>query len=568
VTQELIETSTLRVVPLGGVGEFGANMTAFVQDGQVLVVDCGMSFPEAFRLGIDAVIPDAFAALTSLGKVIGWVLTHAHEDHFGALPHFLRRFPAPVFASPWTAGMLRLKLERHDMTGAAMIHEVTPGSTTSHGALTVEWLPINHSIPMACSLLIRAPETTVFHSGDYRLGEDDSDWYRLLMARLASASSEGVDYALLDSTNASSPGVNHSEEDVAEALKTHLAQAKGAVFVTTFSSHFERIQTVLEAAQEVGRKLWIVGQGMENTISIARSVDAWNPPEGATVGEHEAPWLPRHELVILLTGSQAEPRSALYRILAGEDRRISVESGDMIIFSARLIPGNEKAVYELHNKALRQGAHIITTHLDPKIHVSGHACQDEIRALIRKLAPRFVIPIHGTWAQQSANRELAQLEGAACPIIPTNGDVLELGHEGPALAAHLEIPRLYVDTDSLIPMSWETLRERLRIGEQGLAIVSGVFHFSSREWISAPKLLVRGVALGDVITVDELAEDVSDAVQERLKTDLLLGIDSLETLLENIRVTVRRVFSSRLGKKPIVLPVLHFLKDNPQESFR
>ena len=567
------DPNALRMVPLGGCGQFGMNVTAFLTAGQLFIVDLGVMFPDPARLGVEAVMPALAPFISAAGGVTAFFLTHGHEDHIGAVPFILRRWPAPVYGTAWTMELVTRKLKRHGLDpGAFDLNVVAPNDRIHAKGLEVEYVHINHSIPMACSLVLRTPTVTVFHSGDFKFEERPVGEPPANFARLASLGAAGVDVLLADSTNADRPGPSPAEELVAPALEAVMRQADGAALVTTFSSNLWRIMSVARATERAGRRLVVTGTGLESTLTTAAHLKLYELPQGLRIDEADAMQLERRQLVILATGCQGEPRSALSRIAAAEHRHLRVIPGDSVIFSSRVIPGNERSVHAICDRFLRAGCRIVTARETPDIHVSGHAHGGDIERLITSLKPKMFLPIHGSFHHLGSNSRAAakvlgsalkstELQGTAPNLVIETGDVLDLTSSAIQRLGFVDVDLEYVDQGSSAVMSYETLRERLRIGESGGLVVTGVYHCAKKLWLSEPCFDFIGVGIPEVVDADSWIQQLRYMIQQAVARGAIskMTATARDELVEEVRVLVRRRLFSLLRKKPVVMIKIHLL---------
>jgi ribonuclease J len=559
----------VRLLPFGGCGEFGMNLTGYIFRGKLFVVDCGVMFPDPSKLGIEVIYPDIDAFFERAGGVHAYLITHGHEDHIGALPYILGRWPAPVHATPWTAALIQAKFERRKIAGQFEVKEVSPGSWLNFGDVSVQYVPVNHSIPHASALLMHFGDLRVFHTGDFRIDFQTQYEPKMDLDNLRNIGKKGVDLLIADSTNAHRPGFGPGELSVLEPLSDIMRDCPGALIITTFASNYWRIKTVAALCEQLGKKLLILGGGLEQAIAIAEKVGFDPLPNGIRATEEQVSLghIPRDRVVVLATGSQGEWRSALSRLSSGEHRSFKIVPGDTVVFSSRIIPGNEKSVLWLVNNFVKAGAKVITSRENPGIHVSGHAYRDEIKTLVECLRPRNFIPMHGTFTHLASNEQVIAELGLSdtSTLLMEDGDIIELSHEnGLSTAGSIDVGMVYVDSDSYASMSKEVLRERLRIGEGGCAIVTGVFDLDGRRWLRAPDILLQGIAfpkergqVGEVnkeIWIEEAGIHVASAVEELAKRQLSADGEALE---EEARLTLRRLLAGSLNRKPTVFARIH-----------
>jgi ribonuclease J len=540
----------LRIIPLGGCGEFGMNLTAFLAAGKLFVVDCGVRFPDPARLGVDAVLPAVSPHFAVAGGPYAYILTHGHEDHLGAMPYVLPRWPAPVYGSAWTMALLKSKLTRlgYDPDGFKLI-TVQDGDRVATTGFEAEYVHVNHSIPQASMLVIRTGGLTLFHTGDFKFEEKPLVEKPTDFARLKALGDAGIDVLLADSTNAEKSGNCPPESACLEPLRAVIAACPKAALITTFSSNLWRLKTIADACAAAKRRIYIAGAGLESTLTHGESLGLYTLPKGLRVAEDELNGFPRSKLVVLATGCQGEYRSALARIANGEHKMVRAEPGDTIILSSRIIPGNEKPILNMLNAFMKLGCHVVTTKEAPGIHVSGHAYGGDLERLVQTLRPRRFLPVHGAFSQLRANLDRAATDGR---LVET-GDALDLTRDGITEVGKVEVELEFVDADAGVLISYETLRERLRVGELGAALVTGVFAPAKMDWVVPPTIDLTGLKVPD-----GWQKDTARAVQTEVKV-LAQKRLPLPELCEEVRVLVRRQLFAALKKKPVVTVRLHFI---------
>lgn len=536
---------------LGGCGEFGSNMTAYLHEDRLFLVDCGLSFSEQYHLGIEHTIPDAFAFIESYGGITAYLLTHGHEDHIGGLPHFFRRFPAPIYGTRWTIGLVKDKFSRYSIASEDYLHVIEHNDKVVNQDISFEWFHVNHSIPMASALIIRATNHVIFHTGDFK--EDKTGKFDAPLNRqaLTTIGSQGVRLLIADSTNAPSDGFCPPESDTETSLTEVIREAKGQVVFTTFSSNWWRLKIVLKICHTLQKKVFLAGHGVSKTISIAKEVFGDVPPVHFIDDANQLNQFDRREVLIIAGGCQAEHRAALSRIIKGEHPKIKLLPGDRVIFSARNIPGNEKPIYELISQCAKNNVEVITPKSHPHIHVSGHAQGSEIELLLDSLRPRYFAPVHGTFTQLTANLKIGEKSPSQTLITPVqNGTRLDLMNDGTlSRGESVVLNTLYIDSWSLQPMSYETLRERLKIGDSGMVIVTGAIDPKSHQWILPAKFHYRGLPILDGETYRRLEEKLRLFIEHSVSQPSL----NIDKINEIIQIEFRRNLSQILVKKPVVI---------------
>ncbi|MCX6119381.1 MAG: ribonuclease J [Proteobacteria bacterium] len=546
---------TVRIIPFGGCGEFGMNLTAYIVEDRIYVVDAGISFPDPGKLGIEALYPDMDAWFSQFGGVYAYVITHGHEDHIGALPYLMQKWPGPIYATPWTATLINNKLARRGILPKYPIHIVKAGDIVKTEDFTIEYVHVNHSIPDACGLFIKTPTLKIFHTGDFKIDQTPVMEAVANLKRLHEIGDEGVDLLLADSTNAHIVGPSPSESVVEEPIEKAMSLAEGAVLVTTFSSNFWRIKTIFDACISQGRKVLLLGSGIEASLQTAADISLYTPPTGLIVDASVAMNMDRNKLAVILTGSQGEWRSALMRLANGDHRQFSIMPGDMCIFSSRTIPGNERVIQTMMSLLERRGARIYSARDDKNIHVSGHGYRDDLAKMLKAIRPKTFIPVHGTFSHMQSNSRIPNeigLTSTKC-IVVENGDVIDLGKKGVFLSDRLDINHKFVDSESYVSLSYEIMRERLRIGELGLVVVSVTYSKSNKKLIGNISVTVQGISDPNDESADALAEKCRASAQRGFDRAVDAGDSQPDVLTESIRVEVRRTLHSLIRKKPVVI---------------
>lgn len=549
--------STLRVIPLGGVGEIGKNMLAVEVGDDIIVVDAGLMFPDEEMLGIDLVIPDITYLRQRRDKVRGFLMTHAHEDHIGALPYALRDLlNVPIYGTKLTLGLIRTKLREHKLADRATYREIEPGTAFEIGGLRCDSYYVCHSIPDAIGVTIDTPFGTVVHSGDWKFDHTPVDGRQTDFARLAAIAAKGVLLLMSDSTRAEVPGYTQSERHVAEMFDAIMSRAPGRVITTTFASNISRIRQIVEIAAAWGRKTAIVGRSMENYTKTARELGYLEYPEGAIVGPHEISKLADHEICIITTGSQGEPTSALSRMALGDHRHVAVKEGDTVVMSATPIPGNEELVSRTVDNLFKLGAEVI---YDPQSrpHVSGHASQEELKLLLNILRPKHFLPIHGEYRMLVRHARMAIDLGvdAKSSFVLTNGDVLEIDGNGARLAEKVQSGVVYVDGLGVGDVSQSVMRDRWSIGSDGIFLVVVTIEQRTGAVVAGPDIVTKGfVPEHDAAEIVEAAKQrILDGLAEAQTGEHLAEPSALKDAIHN---SVANYLYERTKRRPMVLPVI------------
>ncbi|MDA3643655.1 ribonuclease J [Saccharopolyspora indica] len=539
----------LRVVALGGIGEVGRNMTVFEYGGKLLIVDCGVLFPEDDAPGVDLILPDFGAIENRLDDIDALVLTHGHEDHIGAVPFLLRLRPdLPVVGSKFTLALLAAKCREHRLS--PVLVEVTEGQRSQHGAFDLEFFAVNHSIPDALAVAIRTPAGVALHTGDIKLDQLPLDGRLTDLAGFSRLGDEGVDLFLVDSTNAEVPGFVTPEREIGPVLDRVIGKATQRVIVACFASHVHRVQQVLDVAEAHGRKVCFVGRSMVRNMGIAADLGMLNVPEGLLVDLSDALEMPEHEVAFVSTGSQGEPLSALSRMARGEHKQISIRAGDTVVLASSLIPGNETAVFGVVNGLVRLGAQVVHQG-HAKVHVSGHASAGELLYLYNAVRPSNVMPVHGEWRHLRANAELARLTGVPADrvVIAEDGVVVDLLDGIASIAGRVEVGHVYVDGLSVGDVGESTLSDRLVLGEGGFIAITVAVEAATGRAVSSPTISGRGFS-DDPKALD----DVVPLVEMELARTEAEGITDTHRIAQAVRRVVGRWVAEKYRRRPMIVP--------------
>lgn len=542
-----------RIVPLGGLGEFGLNCMVIERGDDAIAVDCGVMFPDAHMLGIDLVIPDV-SYLRELGdRFRGFVLTHGHEDHLGALPYVWGEFDVPVFATPFTAGLLRDRLGDHERLASKTVEIYRDGDTFSLGGFEIEAIPVTHSIVDACALAIRSEGEVVVHTGDFKIDPTPIDGRAFATERFRRLGDEGVKLLLSDSTNIETEGSSGSERLVRGWLEPMFSATPGRIFVATFASHIHRLAAVLSLAQQFGRKVAILGRRMESNASLATTTGHLGFPPNLLIDARQAARLPAGEVCYLVTGSQGEARSALTRLAFLEVPDVVPCHGDAVIFSSKVIPGNERAIGAVIDQLYRLGCDVYYPRR-AKAHVSGHACREELRTMLELVRPEYFVPVHGEFRNLVHHARLAVETGVPehkC-IRLSDGDVLEIRADGAHRAGTVPVGRVLVDGAVVGIAEEEVVRDRRHISRDGMVLVVLAVAQQTGTILSGPEFVMRGVvtAGGDDVDDSALREAVENAIAAMPKA----ALRDQDELTEEVRLAVRRWFRRTLGSRPVVVP--------------
>jgi len=550
-TPPALQPGTLRIVPLGGIGEIGRNMTVFEMDGKLLIVDCGVLFPEEDQPGVDVILPDFSYIEDRLDDVVGLVLTHGHEDHIGAVPYLLRlRNDIPLIGSQLTLAFIEAKLLEHRIKPWTLT--VKEGQLEQLGPFQCEFIAVNHSIPDALAVFIRTAGGTVLHTGDFKMDQLPLDGRTTDLRHFARLGEEGVDLFLVDSTNADVPGFTTSEAEIGPTLEALFGKAGKRIIVASFSSHVHRVQQVLNAAVMHNRKVAFVGRSMVRNMAIADKLGYLHVPAGVLVDMKNVDNLPDNKVVLMSTGSQGEPMAALSRMASG-DHKIAVGQGDTVILASSLIPGNENAVYRIINGLLKLGADVIHKGT-AKVHVSGHAAAGELLYCYNILTPKNVMPVHGETRHLIANAKIAQSSGVPVEniLLTEDGSVIDLVDGMARIVGQVECGFVYVDGQSVGEITDQDLKDRRTLGDEGFISIITVVNRSTGKIVTGPDIHARGVAEDDSV-FDEIKPKIAAALEEAVMANT-------EHTTHQLQQVVRRVIGTwvnrKLRRRPMIIPVV------------
>jgi ribonuclease J len=546
-----------RIIPLGGLGEVGKNMTVYEAEDSIVVVDAGLAFPRDEHLGVDLVLPD-FTYLREREHMIrGVVLTHGHEDHVGSLPYLMREVRVPVIvATRLTLGLVKSKLDEHGLLREAELWEKSPYDDPFQlGPFRIEFVRMAHSIPDAAAVVLETPGGRVVHTGDYKLDHTPVDGQRTDVGKLADIGNRGVSLLLGDSTNAERAGFTQSERVVGEAFRQIIPQRTGRIIVSSFASNVHRMQQAADVAMECGRKVAFVGRSMRKNGNIARNLGYMNVPDDMIMRPHELAELPRNQQLILCTGSQGEPMSAMTRIAYNDHPAVSVEPGDTVIISAKPIPGNELRVHDAINRLAKMGAEVLHEDNAP-VHVSGHGKAEELRTIIGLVRPRAVMPVHGEFRMLAAHAQLAREGGIPEEgiILAENGSVVELSEHGARIVDQVTAGMTFVDGLGVGDVADVALRDRRRLSEDGVLIVVATLTGSNGNGAltAPPELIARGFGEGAEALLDELRAEAQRVLEELLTDD----VTEIKLLQEHVHDALGGIVYDRTRRRPMILPVL------------
>lgn len=545
----------LKIIPLGGLQEIGKNITVFEYGDDIVIVDCGLAFPEDDMLGIDLVIPDFTYLEKNQEKIRGLVITHGHEDHIGAIPYLLQKINVPIYATKLTAGLISHKLEEHKLLKSTKLKIVNQGQTITLGKIRVEFIRSCHSIPDAVALAIHTPAGTVVHTGDFKIDYTPIDDERMDFGRLAELGNKGVLALMSDSTNSERKGYTMSESTVGEVFDKLFFNCTKRIVVATFASNVHRVQQIVNSAVANNRKIAVCGRSMINMISTAMELGYINVPENVFIDIDMIKNYTDEQLVIITTGSQGETMSALTRMAAGEHKKVTITSNDLVIISANPIPGNEKYVAKVIDDLMKIGAEVVYSSLEA-IHVSGHACQEEQKLMLSLVRPKYFIPVHGEYRQLIAHSETAKKVGIKPEniFLTTNGRILELNEDEAALTGTVPFGKVMVDGLGVGDVGNIVLRDRQHLSQDGLIIVVMSMDSATGEIVAGPDVISRGFVY--VRESENLMEDVKKMLREEVRKLEEHGVRDWSTIKSRLKDSLRDYIFAKTKRNPMILPII------------
>ena len=554
--KSIFKKSKLKIIPLGGLHEIGKNITVFEYENEIIVVDCGLSFPEDDMLGIDLVIPDITYLEKNVDKIKGLVITHGHEDHIGSIPYLLKKINVPIYATKLTVGLIKNKLEEHKLLRTTELHEVTQGETVKLGKnFKVEFIRSSHSIPDSVMLGITTPAGTILHTGDFKVDFTPIDGKIMDFGRIAELGGQGILALMSDSTNSERKGFTMSESSVGEVFDKLFLHCTKRIVVATFASNVHRVKQIVNAAIKYNRKIAVCGRSMINMITTARELGYIECPENLFIDIDMIKNYTDEQLVIITTGSQGEPMSALTRMAAGDHRKVKITPNDLVIISATPIPGNEKFVSKVIDDLMQIGAEVVYSALED-VHVSGHACQEEQKLIIALAKPKYFIPVHGEYRQLIAHSETAQSMGIDKDniIMLQNGRVLEINEDSAEFTSTVQSGRVLVDGLGVGDVGNIVLRDRQHLSQDGLIIIVLTMDGSTGEVIAGPDVISRGFVY--VRESENLMDDVKAVVRHEVKKCEEREIRDWSTIKTTVRENLRDYIFAKTKRNPMIIPII------------
>ncbi|MBQ7376939.1 MAG: ribonuclease J [Clostridia bacterium] len=549
-------TQPLRIISLGGLQEIGKNITVLEYGNDILVIDCGLAFPDDEMLGVDLVIPDVDYLEKNADRIRAVLLTHGHEDHIGALPYVLKKINPPIYGTRLTLGILKNKLEEFRYEKKPDLHTVEAGSILNFGVFRAEFIHVNHSIADACCIAIKTPLGTVLHTGDFKLDVSPIDGQMMDIARLGQLGNDGVLLMLGESTNAERPGFTPSERKVGSSLEQiFMANPDNRIIIATFSSNVHRVQQIVDASARHGRKVAVIGRSMQNVVGAAVELGYMKVPDGVLIDISEIRRFRDEELTLITTGSQGEPMSALYRIAFAEHDKVKLRPKDLVILSSSPIPGNEKLVGKIVNALVKNGIRVVNDSA-ADVHVSGHACQEELKLMLALIRPKYFMPIHGEYRHLYAHKALAEFMGIAPEnvFVSEIGRVLEIDKKGARFNGSVPAGKILVDGSGVGDVGSVVLRDRKHLSQDGLIVVVATVDLQDMTVLSGPDIISRGFVY--VRESEEMMEEARARAGRALEEALADGTTDWMQLKNAVREALSKYFFNKTKRKPMILPVI------------
>ena len=548
----------LKIIPLGGLNEIGKNMTAYEYGGEIIVVDCGMAFPGDDMYGIDLIIPDVSYLIKNRARIRGLFITHGHEDHVGAIPYVLKQLNMPIYCTRFTAGLIKLKLEEHGLVKSTKLITVEPGKSVRAGKFTVEFIHVNHSIADSVAFAIHTHMGTIVHTGDFKIDSTPIDGEVIDLARFGELGKEGVLALLADSTNVERPGFTPSEKTVGATFKRQFQGCEDRIIVTTFASNVHRIQQVLDAAAAFGRKVAVTGRSMENIMKVSTELGYMKVPKNTLVDINRIKGLPKNKQVIVTTGSQGEEMSALYRMAFSQHKQVEIGAGDKVIISASAIPGNEVTVSRVINELFRKGVKVVYDRAD-MLHVSGHACQEELKIIHALTRPRFFIPLHGEQRMLQIHKRVAESMGMdpnnIC--VAENGSVIELTTKHMKCEASVPAGEVFVDGSGVGDVGAVVLNDRKLLAEDGMVVIVLPMSSHDHRLLCQPEIVTRGFVY--VKESEELLQELRDIAQNAVDGMSARRRKDQGEVCKTVRAAVSSYLFKHTKRSPMVIPMVTML---------
>ncbi|MCD6185565.1 MAG: ribonuclease J [Deltaproteobacteria bacterium] len=545
----------LKIIPLGGLGEIGLNMMVFEYKDSMFIIDAGLMFPEDYMLGVDLVVPDISYIRANRSKLLGIVLTHAHEDHIGALPYLLKEINAPVFGTSFTIGLVKKKLEDHGLLSSALLHEITTDETLKIGEFELEFISVNHSIVGGVGISIMTPYGRIIHTGDFKISSSSLAGIKTDVNRFAKCGEQGVLALLSDSTNVEREGYTKSAQEIAKTLSAITAELKGRVIVALFASNISRIQQIIDIAKHRGRKVAFIGRSIESNVKIAKELGYLNVPDNMEISVGQINSLSDKNILMLMTGSQGEPMSALTRMAEGRHAGVKIKKDDTVILSSKFIPGNERAITNIINKLYRFGADVIYEKIS-MIHISGHAFKEELKLMINLTKPEYFIPIHGEYRHLILHARLAKEVGIKKEnvLVAENGHIIEFDENGLRLGGKVSMGRVLIDGKGVGDVGKSVLKERRSLSKEGFVAVTMAFDEETGFIIYGPEISSRGFVFET--ETGHLLQDAECVILEIVEEIGPDEPDRIEHIRRDIKKKLKKYFYFAIKRRPVILPFI------------
>ena len=552
----MFKGKSLRLIPLGGLGEIGKNMMVVEYNEDIIIIDAGLAFPDEDMLGIDLVIPDLTYVIENKDRIRAIFITHGHEDHIGSLPYLLREVKVPVYATKLTIGLIKGKLQEHHLQSEMkLLREVRAGTSMKEGPFKVDFIRVSHSIADTVALAVHTPVGTIVHTADFKFDQTPIGGSVTDFHSFAELGDKGVLVLLSDSTNAEKPGFTMSERAVGDTFDEVFREAKQRVIVASFASNVHRIQQIINAANKYGRKICVTGRSMVNVVNIASELGYLEIPDGMLIDIEQSDRIPHEELCVITTGSQGEPMSALVRMATSDHKKLGIIPGDTVIISALPIPGNEKMVHRTINQLFRQGANVIYDVLSG-VHGSGHASQEELKLMINLTRPKYFMPVHGEYRHLLKHAQLAEDVGVPEDriLLPENGDVIEFDRKGVRIVDRVPAGPVLVDGLGIGDVGNIVLRDRRQLAQDGILIVVVTMNSQTKQVLAGPDIVSRGFVY--IREADDLMAEAKKKVEEALDICLQNGSTDWNTIKPRIRDTLSNFFDQKMKRRPLILPII------------
>lgn len=551
----MTQLQSFNIIPLGGLGEIGLNMMAFECQDTIFVVDSGLMFPESYMLGVDYVTPDMSYLKLNHEKLTAIVLTHAHEDHVGALPYLLKIKNIPIFGTPFTLGIVRHKLQEHDLITNAKLHEIQPNTKLNIGPFGLEFIRVGHSVVDGVGIAIETPLGTVIHTGDFKISQNPVDGMMTDVDAFAHYGDKGVLALMSDSTNVEKEGYTYSDSEISQTLDKIITEKSGRAIVALFASNITRIQQIVDIANTQDGKIIINGRSIENSVGIAQELGYLKIPEGMEIDIEDIDSFQDNQIIVITTGSQGEPMSALARIASGSHKYIQIKPDDTVILSSKFIPGNEKAIANIINMLYKKGADVIYEKISA-IHVSGHAFQEELKMMIRLTKPRYFIPIHGEYRHLLLHTRLAQAVGIPKPniILAENGHTIQFDNKGARIGERVPTGRVFIDGKGVGDVGRSVLKERRNLSEDGLVVVNMAFDEDTGIIIYGPEVVSHGFVFAN--QTGHLLEDAKCVVLEIVEETGLETPNRIGAIRNKVKTALKQYFNFTIKRRPVIIPFI------------